>query len=88
MRLISLTANMITIGIHWSLPIAGTLLLTDLTLGLLARVAPQIHVFFLGLPLKIGLGLIVFSLALTILFPNLNNLFNEIGKKLLYLIGA
>jgi flagellar biosynthetic protein FliR len=87
-RLIVLTSQLIAAGIRISLPVLGTLLLADLTLGLLARVAPQVQVFFLGMPLKLGAGLIVLALALTILFPALTELFRNLAPRTLQLIGA
>lgn len=81
-------SQFITAGIQMSLPVVGTLLLTDLTLGLLARVAPQVHVFFLGIPLKIGIGLITLAFTLIILAPNLQSMFSNIGKYTLQLLGS
>lgn len=86
-RLIYLTARLITIGVHLALPVLGTVLLTDVVLGLLARVAPQIQVFFLGLPVKLGLSLIALALSLTMLFPLIADLFRAIGPRMLKLIG-
>ncbi len=75
--LASLTSGLITAGVQMSLPLASTMLLTDLALGLLARVAPQIQVFFLGIPLKVGLGLLVLSMALAFLTPAIRELFRS-----------
>jgi flagellar biosynthetic protein FliR len=86
--LIVMTGQLILAGVHMALPVAGTLLLTDLTLGLLARVAPQVHVFFLGIPLKVGLGLLAFAVALSIMFPYLINLFGELAPRMLKLVGG
>lgn len=86
--LLVMTAALIGAGIQLGLPVLGTVLLTDLTLGLLARVAPQVHVFFLGIPLKIGLGLIVLAMALASLFPVLSDLFHDLGLRTLELLGA
>ena len=50
------------------LPYFGTLLLSDLALGFVARTVPQMNIFVLGLPLKILLGffLLVIVLPLTV----------------------
>lgn len=47
-----------------ALPILAAILLTDVAFGLVARAVPQINVFFLGLPLKVLLGLVALSLAM------------------------
>ncbi|MDR1732644.1 MAG: flagellar biosynthetic protein FliR [Synergistaceae bacterium] len=46
------------------IPYYCALLLADVGLGFLARTVPQMNVFILGLPLKVGLGLFVLMLAL------------------------
>ena len=40
------------------------MLLTDLLFGIVNRVAPQINVFFLSLPVKMIVGIVVVLLAL------------------------
>jgi flagellar biosynthetic protein FliR len=86
--LLNLTAGLILAGIQMALPVMGTLLLTDLTLGLLARVAPQVHVFFLGVPLKVGVGLLALSFSIVLLAPNLIALFELMGSRMVELLGV
>jgi flagellar biosynthetic protein FliR len=62
-----LTALALELGTRIAMPIAITLLLAELAVALLARAIPSINVFFLGLPLKIMVGLAVTAVAL----PNL-----------------
>ncbi|EHM09609.1 flagellar biosynthetic protein FliR [Thermanaerovibrio velox DSM 12556] len=52
------------LGIRLSLPIMGALLLADIGLGFVARTVPQMNVFILGIPLKIGLGLILLMVVM------------------------
>jgi flagellar biosynthetic protein FliR len=46
-------------------PVIVALWLTDLALGLVARAAPQVPVYFVGLPLKglLAIGLVLVSLG-------------------------
>ena len=46
-------------AIKIALPILATLLLVEIGFGFIARVAPQMNVFMVGFPLKIGIGLLV-----------------------------
>jgi flagellar biosynthetic protein FliR len=85
--LLSLTANLIASGIQLALPVIGALLLADISLGLLARVAPQIQIFFLGLPAKIALGMFAVGMTFGIAFPLMRDLFNRIGPRMLELIA-
>ena len=62
--LIVLTAEALVISIRIGLPIAVALVLADVAFLVLGRSAPQMNIFFVGQPLKIGIGLIAFFLAL------------------------
>jgi flagellar biosynthetic protein FliR len=86
--LVKLTAQLISLGIQMALPVVGALLLTDIALGLVARVAPQVQVFFLGLPAKIALGLMVLSLTMAILMPQLIDTLRAVGPRMLRLLGS
>lgn len=50
-------------GIQLAAPMMLTLLLSDVALGILTRVAPTMNVFVLGFPLKIGITLLFASLT-------------------------
>lgn len=84
--LIRTTAQMILVGVQMAFPIFAALLLTDITLALLSRVAPQVQFFFLGLPLKIGLSMIALGLSIGIFFPYLRDLFNNLGDRMLSMV--
>jgi len=45
-------------------PVLITLLLVDVVLGIVSRVVPQMNVFFVGIPLKIGVGLVAVIICL------------------------
>ena len=61
-------------AISMSFPIFGTLFLVSITMGLLAKAAPQMNLLILGFPLSI---LVAFSILLLIL-PALMNTFSAI----------
>jgi flagellar biosynthesis protein FliR len=85
--LIRLTANLIAAGVQLSLPVICALLLTDLTFGLLARVAPNLQVYFLGLPIKVGVALAAMSLVFGASLSLLKNIYLQIGPNMLALLG-
>lgn len=68
-RLIVLTSQAFVAAIQIAFPVVGVLLLTDVGLGLIARAVPQVQIFFLSLPLKIGLGLLALAFMLTVTLP-------------------
>lgn len=81
-----LTAEMVAAGIQISMPVLGAVLLTDLSLGLLARVAPQMQVYFLGVPLKVGIGLLALSASLGLFAPQLAGIFDALGDNIVRLL--
>jgi len=86
--LLTLSSGLITAGVQMSLPVVGALFLTDLTLGLLAKVAPQINVFFLGLPIKVWVGIFALSLLFSFFIPSLDRAFKNIGPRMMQILGA
>jgi len=61
-------------------------LLTDLSFGMVNRIAPQINVFFLSLPVKMAVGLLVVVLALPLYRDEYIYLFREAFKIFDYLL--
>lgn len=57
-------ADAIELAVLLAFPVIAALLLTNVFLALVNKAAPQINVFFLGMPLKAMIGVIVVLLAL------------------------
>lgn len=64
--ILRLGADAITLGVVLAFPVTAAVLLTDMCLALVNKAAPQIRVFFLGMPLKAMLGILVFFLGLQV----------------------
>lgn len=62
------TGAIFEIALKVAAPVMVTLFITDVALGFMARVAPQMNVFLVGFPLKIGVGLLVITLVISF-FP-------------------
>ncbi|NLF50412.1 MAG: flagellar biosynthetic protein FliR [Leptolinea sp.] len=86
--LLQLASGLIIAGVQMAIPVVGALFLTDLTLGLLAKVSPQINVFFLGLPIKVWVGIYALSLLFGLLVPSLDRAFKNLGPRMLQIMGA
>jgi flagellar biosynthesis protein FliR len=80
------TSMFIATGIHLALPVMTALVLTDLTLGLLARVAPQVQVYFLGLPVKVVMAMIALGMSFAVIFPNLMGLFKSMAENMILFV--
>jgi flagellar biosynthetic protein FliR len=62
---VGLGAKVLRSGLEIAAPVVGLLLVVNVALAFLARVAPQTNVFLLGVPVTIGLGLLVMAETLT-----------------------
>lgn len=63
------------IALKIAIPIVLIIIITDLTMGLIARTVPQLNIMILGLPVKILVGLAAFCLALPIFLKMIENSF-------------
>jgi flagellar biosynthetic protein FliR len=59
-----LMSEVFVAALQLALPVLAALLLTEVAFGVIARAVPQINVFFMGLPLRVLIGLMALSLAL------------------------
>lgn len=71
-----MTGGVLSIGVQLAVPVVVTLLLTDLFFGLINRVAPQINVFFLSMPVKMWVGIFVVLIMLPYLIARFTDYFD------------
>lgn len=71
------TGYIFSIGLQIASPVVAALFITQVALGLLARVAPQMNVFMLSFPLNILIGLTLLGSMLLLLRDRLEVLFAE-----------
>ena len=76
-KIITMTGEMFIAAVKIGAPVITTLLLTSISMGILARTVPQMNVFFVALPLKIGIGLFILALSL----PIIGHFFNLVFSK-------
>lgn len=74
-----MVGDVFALAIKMSAPVYVTLILTEITLGIVARTAPQINIYFVGLPGKILVGILTTIVA----FPMLAGLFRKIFEGLM-----
>jgi len=84
--IIQQTASVLSIGLQLAAPILIALLLTDLFFGIINRVAPQVNVFFLSMPVKMLVGCIMVLIALPVLASQMKFYFGESFTVFEYLI--
>ena len=64
--LIRFSAYAFVMAIKLAAPVIITLFLTEVALGVVARTAPQMNIFIVGLPLKIGIGFLIIATSLPV----------------------
>ncbi|NLK97234.1 MAG: flagellar type III secretion system protein FliR [Epulopiscium sp.] len=75
---IVILTDIFIIAIKVASPIIGAILILDFALGILARTAPQMNMFVIGLPLKLILGLA----CLIVVMPLFTMIYNYVAKEL------
>ncbi len=64
-------SSIFAVGLQLAFPIIAILLITNLSLGILTRSAPQLNIFAIGFPITLGVGLIVLNLSLPYFGPHI-----------------
>lgn len=75
---VDMVGSIFVLAVRLAAPVFSVLVLTSLSLGIVARTVPQINIFFVGLPLKIGTGFV----TLVVVLPVLAVIFRSMVDKL------
>ena len=87
-HLIKMSGNMFVIGIQIGAPVIAALLITSVAFGLIARTVPQMNVFIVAMPLKIGVGLLFLGFSLPYFSAFLTKIFNNLGQNIIFMLKA
>lgn len=87
-HLIKMSGNMFVIGIQVGAPVIAVLLITSVAFGLIARTVPQMNVFIVAMPLKIGIGLLFLGLSLPYFSAFLQKIFGGLGQNIIFMLKA
>jgi len=60
---VKLMGDLFVAGVKIAAPVMAALFLSEVALGIVARTVPQMNVFIVGFPLKIGVGLLALALS-------------------------
>jgi flagellar biosynthetic protein FliR len=80
--LIKSFSKMITMAVQISAPIIAVVLIVDICLGLLGRIAPQMNIFMMGFTIKIGVGILTLAILLPLMGVVFQSLFRQMEKDL------
>lgn len=84
--LIRAFARMISVAVQISAPIIAIMLIIDVCLGLLGRTAPQMNIFMMAFPIKIGAGILTMAVMVPLLGVVFQSLFRIMERDLYTLL--
>ncbi|NLZ93489.1 MAG: flagellar biosynthetic protein FliR [Firmicutes bacterium] len=84
--LIEFFAETSLIALQLAAPVITILIFCDLALGLLSKTVPQLHVFIVGMPLKVGVALLTVYLILPYLVPFIEQILMQIQTNITTLL--
>lgn len=87
-NIIYLTSQIFEIGLGIALPIFSVLLITDVLLGFVSKMMPQMNIFMVSLPVKISLGLILLVMLTPNLATQLQILFEKYLSSIIPVLGG
>ncbi len=80
-KFIGFLTDYFVIGFRIVLPIFAVILITNCALGIMTKIAPQIHMFSIGMQIKIIAGFIVLMMTV-IIMPNVAEFLNDNMKEM------
>lgn len=75
--MIDLFGNMLVTGVKIAIPVVGALFVAEVALGMIARTMPEMQVYFVGIPAKIIVGLLLMIMIMPIYMTTLQILFDR-----------
>ncbi len=75
-------------GLLIAAPVAGAMMLTYISMGLMGRVVPQIHLFVIGFPITIAIGITVVAFASLFYLEYLDTMFYHMFQNVKVLING
>ncbi len=82
--------DMLLLSLKLAIPVIAAILLTEAGLGFLMRSVPQMHIFALGLQLKLAVGFVILLATLPVisrvLDSSITNMFESISRGIEYML--
>ncbi len=79
LTIIDFSKQLFIMAIKIAAPVMGAVFLVDLSLALISRAAPQMHVLLIGFPVKIGVGFFFLGFIFTIMSNYTQDYVNGLG---------
>lgn len=86
--LVILLGSYLSLGVRIAMPIVGTIMIVDVSLGLLVKASPQMNVFVVGMPIKLLVGLIIMSIICPYFIDVYNEMYFDMTEAVINVIGG
>ena len=87
-QLLAMAGSLFVLALAVGGPLVAVLFLTDAAMGFVARTVPQMNIFIVGFPIKIGLGLFGIAVTLPIFFRTIERILPGLERDLLTLLSG
>lgn len=85
-KLMRISAQVFVIGIKIAAPAIVALFLTSVAMGIIARAVPQMNIFFVGIPVRIVVGLVFLALGFPLFVMLFHKLLTSFETDIVYLL--
>lgn len=86
--MVSLGSVLFLLGLRFAAPVLAAVLLANVALAVLSRIAPQLNVLSVAFPIQIGLGLFAFAASIPLIAVFFSNWTSFYDGTLTHLLGA
>lgn len=76
-HVVDMAAGMFQAAVKIGAPVIVTLLLLNIALGIIARTVPQMNIFIVGLPLRLGVGFLALAVTVTLFLHLFRNIWSR-----------
>lgn len=81
--LIAVFGTVFVTGFKIAAPVVAAILITDVALGTISRMVPQLNIFVIGMPLKIFIGLIILLITMPMFMNVMESIFKSMDGSML-----
>lgn len=81
--LIAVFGTVFVTGFKIAAPVVAAILITDVALGTISRMVPQLNIFVIGMPLKISIGLIILLITMPMFMNVMESIFKSMDGSML-----
>lgn len=87
-HMMNMFSQMFFIAFRVGAPVIGALFITNMALGVVARTVPQMNVFIVGMPLSLGVGLLITASAMSFFVYVMQGIIEGMYRDVVLLIQA